>query len=353
MKDSSNLEILNAKYHVREDAINIKLDNDEYFNNAEVIDFLNKFARVIDFSKAKPHIEKGRRYVVVIPEEYREDFESGKKFLTHSKDGKLLYPSLREIKDGKNQFAGNLPIKEEVYVKGDPVGEVAVNLQNVAIQLQMKEIADKVEKTYQIVNEIKEGLEDDRIALIKTGKEQLNRAMLIENENLRDEEIRVARNNMTLGMNQLGFQFKREIDKFKPIEKNMIVRGIRNMANLKNGANTLNEKDEEIEKIQNLFELYLEAYKLISMSYLIQNEGQCIKPFKKEIEEFLKSIDYSNVKTINYVHKHNEKDNTWFFNDSLYCLEHAGQSCEKLQNPEYAIELEMTGEKLLEVINNG
>lgn len=123
-------------------------------------------------------------YVVQIPAKYQEAFEAGEVFINKNKTTGVEWPTLmRKAENGQYRFVDDLPIKQQEMIKGNPFQNICNSYHNIVIQQQLAEISQAVAETYQTVKMIEQGQQDDRIALIDAGREQILLAMTLQDEN--------------------------------------------------------------------------------------------------------------------------------------------------------------------------
>ena len=99
-------------------------------------------------------------------------------FINKNKKTGIEWPTLmRKTDNGQYRFVGDLPIKQQEFYRGNPIQEICINYHTIVTQQQLAEISQSIVETYQTVKMIERGQQDDRIALIDAGREQVLLAM--------------------------------------------------------------------------------------------------------------------------------------------------------------------------------
>ena len=250
--------------------------------------------------------------------------------------------------NGQRRFVGNLPIKQQEFIQGNPFQDICNSYHNIVMQRQLAQIAATVAETYETVKMIEVGQQDDRVALIESGKEQILLAMAVQDENERKELLRLGAHDLLLGKEQIGKALQRRVEAFKALPESSVQRFM--LAFTKPGY--LSKRDSEVEDIQECYSLYVEATKMLAATFAYTGEKAAIQQTFKHSTEFLKGIDFSNVKTIEMSHKDVDFED-WFFNHPVEYIEVEEKPClEEAEKYDY-VQIEVSGEKLMEVFENG
>ena len=315
------------------------------------IDFreiIYKVSNYINLAEVLDKVKKGAEYVVQIPTEFQEGFDTGKYWIMEiSKTGKM-WPSLMErSEDGKNHIVTPLAVKKQEFIQGNPTREITSTYQNLYMQQQINELSGLIETTLDTVKRIEEGQWDDRIGLLNSGKDAFILALAQKDNASRPNAIALAMNNISVAQNQIAETYKRRVLAFKPLPKTKAGQFIREY--VKTGY--LDSKDEEYERVQECFRLYLQATKMLAGCYAITGDvDNAERVFDMGIEK-IKELDYSYLKTIEYIHKDEEFDKI-YENATEYLLEEK-QDCLEEAREYDCLCITISGDKLLEVIENG
>lgn len=292
-------------------------------------------------------IHVGTQYVVQIPTEFQSAYESGKMFIMENMKTGKKWPSLMKIaKDGKQQVVTPLPIAEQTIVQGNPIQELANWQYQLVMQQRMYRLSDMVEKTYRAVERIENGQMDDRIGLLEAGRKGLLLAMTMPEGDARNRQIDSSRQNLLVAHSQIGKTLERRAIEFEPLPKNPLIRFARVLLHDEYNA----EKGRAVEEIQEYYDLYLQATNLLATSYALCGNLETAEQTYSISESELEAIDFSKVETISYEYSE-LKD--MFYSDPIGYLATEQEKClDKAKSYDY-VALEVSGEKLLEVLENG
>lgn len=310
---------------------------------------VDKVAQYVNIADIVSNIEKSAEYVVQIPAKYKDAFDAGEVFINKNKKTGIEWPTLmRKTDNGQYRFVGDLPIKQQEFYRGNPFQEICINYHNIVIQQQLAEISQSIVETYQTVKMIERGQQDDRIALIDAGREQVLLAMTMTDENEKKEMLRVAARDLLVGKEQIGKALMRRVEAFESIPDS----GLKIFLNTLKDGNYLNKKDDEIEDIQECYSLYVEATKMLAAIFAYSGETVAVEQTFSRSIDFLQQINFEDLKSIEHSHK-GVDFNDWFFNHPVEYIEIEKTSFIESSKDYDFLQIEITGEKLLEgVISN-
>ena len=309
---------------------------------------LAQLSQYADIGHSLTHIEKLKQYVVQVPLQYQRALEEGTYFINQNQTTGVMWPSLMEIRDdGRWRFIDNLPITEQEIVHGNPMQDISMNLFHLALQEQIASIADAVERTYRVVERIEHGQMDDRIALLYSGREQIQLAMTLENLDEKKHAIALGRKSLIDAKHQLGMTLKRRVEEFEPIPEGWLAQWW--LAFHHKGV--FDRRDDEFQEIQDYYELYLESTKLLAASYVVTNDMEAAKKVYMGSIDFMKSISFDNVRTIQFIHKALDVRDRFVYHPVAYIEAEQKDAEEGAQEYDYMI-IEATGEELLEVLSD-
>ena len=211
---------------------------------------------------------------------------------------------------------GDLPIKQHEFYRGNPFQEICINYHNIVTQQQLAEISQSIVETYQTVKMIERGQQDDRIALIDAGREQVLLAMTMTDENEKKEMLRVAARDLLVGKEQIGKALMCRVEAFESIPDS----DLKIFLNTLKDGNYLNKKDDEIENIQECYSLYVEATKMLAAIFAYSGETAAVEQTFSRSIDFLQQINFEALKSIEHSHK-GVDFNDWFFNHPVEYIE--------------------------------
>ena len=315
------------------------------------IDFrglLNKVFQYVNIAEVIDTIQKGAEYVVQIPVEYQEGFNDGVYWIMENAKTGKQWPSLMKLgEDGKNHIVTPLPIKKREFIQGDPIREITDHYHNLYLQQQINELSGLIEDTLDTVKRIEHGQMDDRIALLNAGRQGVILALAQKDETSRPTAMLNAINNINIAQNQIAETFKRRVSEFEPLPKSAVMQFIREF--MRTGY--LDGKDEEYGEILEYYGLYLQATQMLAGSYAIIGDTEnAQRVFDLSVSQ-MSAIDFSRLKTIEYVHKDTSFEKI-YENATSFLLTEKQMCLESAQEYE-CLSISISGEQLLEVLQDG
>lgn len=308
---------------------------------------LGQVVQYVNMGEILAEIKAGTQYVVQIPAQFQAAYESGELFIMQNQKSGKMWPTLMRIaEDGRQQVVTPLPITEQAIVQGNPIQELASSQHNLLMQQQMARLSDMIETTYRAVERIEHGQMDDRIGLLEAGKNGLILAMTLPEGHERNRQIDSSRQNLLVAQAQIGETLKRRAREFEALPKSGAMRFVREVAH----TGYLAEKRREVQEMQEYYDLYLQSTKLLAASYAICGNLTTAEQTFRLSEAMMKSIDFRKVRTIGYQHKELAD---MFYSDPVEYLAAERKVClDEARHYDY-VALEVSGEKLLEVLGNG
>ena len=319
-------------------------------HNSVGIDFqalLGHVVQCVNMGEILAEIKAGTQYVVQIPAEFQKAYESGEMFIMENMKTGKKWPSLMKIaEDGRHQVVSPLPITEQAIVHGNPVQELANSQHNMLMQQQVAHLTELVERTYRVVEQIKHGQMDDRIGLLEAGKNGLILALSMPEGEERNRQIDSSRQNLLVAQAQIEKPLERRAVEFDPVPQAAAMRFMREFFH----SGYLAEKKNDVQEMQEYYDLYLQATKLLAASYAICGNLETAEQTFRLSETTIQAIDFSKVKTIAYQHK---ALTDMFYNAPIGYIEAEREVCmEEAKRYDY-VAIEVSGEKLLEVLGDG
>lgn len=313
------------------------------------IDFDGVLARLMQYTNmadALAHIERAVEYVVQIPVKHQKAFQAGELFINQNSKTGVMWPTLyKSLEGGKRQFVDNLPIRSEEIIQGNPFESIAIGYHNLYMQQRINELAEIMNQTYRTVERIEQGQKDDRIGFLLAGRDQILLAINSESKE-RVIAIEQGRSNMFVAQKQLLQTFKRRVNSFEAISESKWKRFGTEL--LYSGS--LRRKDKEFMEIQEYYALYLHATQMIAASYAICGQIESAEQVFNIAEKEMKMIDFNALKTLQYIHKENTE--MFYYHADEYVASERNICLEDAQDYD-AISIQISGEKLLEVFENG
>lgn len=304
--------------------------------------------RCLDTANVLKNVKRGIEYVVQVPSEFEAGLEAGKYTVLAGKDGRQWATLYEVLPNGKHSFACNMPIKAEELVQGNPMHDVSVNMQMMAIQQQLAKLTELVQDTYEAVKRIEQGQTDDRVGRLQAGKEGIEQAIVIEDPAQRLIAICNAQQLLLEARGQIGETLKTKVQAFPAIPKSQVQQFFGRLSS----GSYFSSKDKAFSSIQDYFQLYLWATKLLADSYYYCGEEKAAEKAYKDAISLIQSLDFSNVKSLKYIHPHEDFSETVCEKAVQYVLTEQENSIQ-LAKPYDTIELLMSGDEIMEVLDNG
>lgn len=307
---------------------------------------LNKLFQYVNIGNTLSHIEKHVGYVVQIPLKHQKAFETGELFINENSKTGVMWPTLyKNLDNGKREIVANLPIKQTELYRGNPFQEIAQSYHSIYLQQQISELAEIMNRTCRAVERIEQGQKDDRIGLLLAGRDQILLSLELETVE-RNKGIELGRNTVFKAQKQILQTFKRRVSLFRPIPENRWKRFCMEFRH----SGTLRERDKDFSEIQDYYSLYLDATKMLAVSYAICGHIEQAEKVYQIAEQDMAEINFEAVKTLRYIHEKN--DQMLYYHAVDYVTAEKQECMNDAKEYDY-ITVQVNGEKILEVLENG
>lgn len=296
-------------------------------------------------------IQKGAEFVVQVPAQYQAELQAGTLEMMHgSKIGKTWATLVRKLADGKQEIICNCPITEQMRIQGSPIQNLSGVYQNLYMQQKLAELSEQVQEVYDIVLRIEQGQMDDRIGKLESGRNDIQRALKNHNSENQKRELELARSKISEAQSQIGRVFKSRIEDFKPIPESRLARRFREI--LSPTTSYMKKCDQEFGKLQDYFEFYLRATQLLAWSYTVVGDTDRAKIVFEQSISFLRTIDFRNVRTLDYIYPQRSMDDA-FYHQSVPYLHAEKTVCLDAARPYEFVQITVSSEELEEVLADG
>lgn len=309
---------------------------------------LGEVIRCFDTANVIQNVKRGIEYIVQVPAEYQAGLDAGKYTVLAGKDGRQWATLYEVLPNGKHSFVCNMPIKPEELVRGNPMHDVSMNMQMMAMQQQMAKLTELVQDAYEAVKRIEQGQTDDRVGKLRAGKEGMDQALLIEDPELRKIAIGNALQLLLDARGQIGETLRSKVKAFPAIPKSQALQFIARLSS----SSYFSGKDAAFNAIQEYYQLYLLASKLLADAYYYLGETRAAEKSYEDAIAFVRTLDFSNVKTLQYIHPNEDLSDTVCELAEPYLLNERAKSIE-LAKPYDTVELLLTDNEIMEVLENG
>ena len=317
-------------------------------SSLDVKGFVNKIFQYVDIASVINKVEKGAEYVVQIPAEFQGGFKAGDYWIMENKKTGNLWPTLMKLgDDGKNQIVTPLAIKKEEFLQGNPIKDIANDYNNIILQQKLNEIAGMLEETIDAVRRIEQGQKDDRIGLLESGKQGLLLALNQKDVESRKTALLLARNDINTAQAQIFQTFETKVAAFKPLPSTKPGLYVKEFFST---DSYLNKRDDEYDEILDYYHLYVDATQMLAGSYVVVDDMENAQRVLDLGIKKLESLDYSNLKTIEYIHKDADFERIYDVS-SKYLLEEKKDYLNSINEYDY-LSISIKGDDLLEAITN-
>jgi len=314
------------------------------------VDFRNLLGQVVQYvniAEIVAEIKVGTQFVIQIPPEFQPDYDAGEMFMMRNQKTGKLWPSLVRIaENGRQEIVTPLPVVEQEFFQGNPVQKLADGHHNLLMQQQMAQLTAMVQDTYRLVERIEHGQMDDRIGRLEAGKNGLLLAVSMPEGTERTMQIDSSRQNILVAQAQIGETIKRRVEEFESVPKLSIARFAKEMWH----SGYLASKTREVEEIQEYYDLYVNATKLLAASYIMTGNLKTAEETFRLGEQYMRSIDFSKVKTIGYIHS--DATDMFYSAPDVFIAAERHHYMIEAKHYDY-VAIEVSGETLLEVLNDG
>ena len=338
-KDNNKLDLNN------DDAFEIDITKSDSFGCAKIVGEVISTANSI--SALTNVINPETYYIIDMPVEIRKGLESGKYWLTKKKKGTLM-AQVKHMVNGKKEILTNLDIKEDKMPSSQSLTDMTNVAYQQAMQQQLSQIQEKLDEIQVKVDEIEKGQKDDRIGEILGGKINLKTALAMKDETNRNQQLNNIAHDLFISTGKMQKIIKRKIGSFKKVPATDFAIYLHQVFI----SNYKTKIDREFEDICELVNYYIESQNLLVYVYKVLKEDKAIGEIYKTNMDFVQSIDFNNLKTINNLYPEKEESIEWYENPISF-LEDKKQkfiTATNIENKNLAVK--MTGNQIMEVINN-
>lgn len=314
----------------------------------ELLDMLNDVAQFVNTADIISKIKMGVEYIVQIPREFQSGYEAGEYFIMKGKESGVMWPTLMKISEsGRKEIVTPLPIKPNAFVQGEPIQKLSLNFHNFYMKKQIQQLFNIIQETFTTVQRIEMGQVTDRLGLMTSGKDMIILAFSCRDQDERKMKLESGRKSLSDARGQFLTSFKSLVAEYKPIPKNFFIQAIHELFSVRYG----NKKDDDYDKLYKYFKLFMDSTQLLAESYAAVGDFNTVEKLYNITKNELEEIDFTNINTITYLHKKSKFKSFGEFVPQIIEDEH--RKCIESAKTYDIIELEVSGEKLLEVLSNG
>lgn len=305
-----------------------------------VTSFLSKLANSEEIrSEAVKVINKETTYIARIPKKLDTKMKMGLlDFMTDKKTGE----NLGMLVDQKHKTRGYVRIDEASKA------DVASNLANIAIQQQLANMTEVINDVRSRIISLQEGHDADLFGSIKGMHQQLLQMRDARNP---DTKKQLATNAITI-LNDVRGRLEVtilntlcDIESVPDKDRAILIKIAMN-------KNFLSDTVEKYDRIEELFGYYVTATQLLGYAYAFLDEPASYEDIFTPSRELVENENLQKLTAAEnlYTEKIGE---TWYKNPENYLLKIESSSHSLFMESSDIVEVEVTGEKLLEAIEHG
>lgn len=328
-------------------------DSPVIFNevNNSIIDRQNNIGALLSevasgINSLKDIIDPDKIYIAKFPKDVLDKINSGQFDIMKTKSGDLLSTIIDKTAPANKNIVHQLRLEQIDPTQSQKLQSLSTNVANIAIQKQLADISEMLSEIQAISKDIKRGQVIDRIGLIVSGRNQLEQALEISENNPRREQLILgAISSLNNGRSQLELYFQEEMKNRVSIPNNKIHLTIKCLFDGK----FYDKIDDTFNELQESFQAYIYATNLLATAYERLGSTEVLpkvfEPAKVLIENYAESmIPMSRIVLEGNV----DNQKCWYTHphDYIDIIENYNQKA-LLNNVDY-ISVEVPGKKLLE-----
>ena len=310
------------------------------FTEQKAISFLSALANTEEIRReALKVIRKETTYIARIPKKLESDIKAGLlDFMTNKETGEKL----GMLVDEKHRARGYMRISESTAV------DVASNLANIAIQQQLAVMTEVINDVRSRVIALQEGHDADLFGSIKGMHQQL-----LQMRDARNPETKkqLATHAITLLNENRGkiettiLNILRDLDTVHETD-------VKILGKIAKNKNFLSDTVEKYDRIEELFSYYITATQLLGYAYAFLDEPFSYEDIFMPSKELIENENLQKLTAAENLYIEDIGD-TWYKNPKDFLLKIEQTARSVFADSDDIIEIEVTGQKLLEAIENG
>ena len=172
--------------------------------------------------------------------------------------------------------------------------------------------------------------------------------MLLKDPEEYKRAIALGRQNIFDAKHQIWLTLKRRIEEFEQIPANRLQLWIMELIH----KGMLSKLDNEFNEMQDYYELYLEATKLLAVSYYLTNNIDAAEKVFEDSMDAMGRIRFTNAQTIRFIHSKEHAQDLFVFHAVTYIKAEQEEAKENAKEYDYML-IEVAGEDLMEAFKNG
>jgi len=337
----------------------------ESTNKRDIVEgkFINSFMKnknnlTLLFSEVAQSIENVKEiinpektYVAKFTKEVLEKINSGQYDMLKDKKGDILATLIDTTLPKNRNMIGQLRLDEIDLNIGEKVKKLSGNLTNIALQQQIGELVGTINEVKAIAVDIKKGQKFAILGDIKSGKEQLEQAMTLDDSDPNKKQLMFGAIQMlNKGRSTIELYISDELKKEIEIPNNKLKLLMKSLCDDKFYSNI----ETQFYEIQENMKRYFEATTLLALTYEIIDSKNAISEVIASAKELV-GISYERMRELEQIAvsgKDRMQKDTWYSNPQVLIDEIDNVLKSGLKHDADCIQLEVSGRELLEGCND-
>lgn len=291
-------------------------------------------------------INPDKIYVAKFPKDVLEKINLGQFDIMKTKSGELLSTIIDKTAPANKNIVHQLRLEEIDPRFTEKLQNLSTNVTNLAIQKQLADISEMLSEIQALTIDIKRGQVLDRIGLVISGKNQLEQALELPNDNPKREQLILgAIKSLNDGRSQIDLYFRDEMKNATSVPRNKLFLALKCLLD----SNFYSKIENKFNGLQESFQAYIYATNLLATAYERIGSTEALpkvfEPAKSLIED-----NAANMIPMSYLVLDGKADtkNQWYNHPHSYVDKIENYTKQALlDNVEY-ISVEIPGKKLLE-----
>ena len=287
-------------------------------------------------------------YFVKIPNYIKEGLRTGKYNLLQKKETGELLASVMESKNGKKSFFANLTLEEGAVVNEKYIQNMSDGMFNLMMQQQLQQISMQLSEIEEIVKRLERSQKHDRVGLIKGAIMQLQNAEKNSLDN-RALDISNARQSLYTAINAIGEEIKDRISTFEAVPHSKVQVYGKIILSFRD---YVPKKETEYNEIKSYLDYYFLAYQALAYAALLEDRKDKVADEYEECRSFIEGLDLSKIQSLENLYIEKRLSREWFNRPKEYVEEQENKFLAYTELTFDAIEINIKGKDLLEVLSD-
>lgn len=275
--------------------------NNNYYKNSYIINkqnIINLLTEIPAYSQLiKEFNDKNKTFEVIIPKKVLKELQNGNlEWVKRKNSIDQLTPMIKEV--GKNKFKHQIELKK-INFSQPQINKIITSSQMLTIQNSIRNISNQLENLDFLINQLKTGQQNDRLAWIQSGYNLFLQAKNSK-DSMKYDLLPIALGQLNIGREQLLLSLKNDI-----IELNEYKTGIKAFFEQIMDNKTI--RKESLKKTQDIIQatdFIIRSTQLLSIIYQDLNENWSMLQSVLRLNDM---FDLFDKKTFNSICRWNNK----------------------------------------------